>query len=288
MKNAARAKKHTVTAVTYAGLILLSLFFLFPFLFMFFKSVMGDLESYGTYGVHFFPQEWHFENYLKIFDADFLRYFRNTIIVVVCNIVFIPLAASVCAYGFARGSFRGKNFWFTVVLGTVMLPGAVTQVPVYILFRMFNLTGTLAPLIIPGIFGGGALNIFLTRQFIRSLPREMDEAATIDGAGKFTIFSRIILPLCKPILIYMVINTFMTCWRDFDSALVYIGNTSSSSEWHTLALGIYYKFMISGTNDVYPNLQMATGVVTVLPVAVLFLIFQRQLIDGVVMTGTKE
>ena len=155
MKNAARVKKHAVTAVTYAGLILLSLFFLFPFLFMFFKSVMGDLESYGTYGVHFFPQEWHFENYLKIFDADFIRYFRNTMIVVVCNIVLIPLAASVCAYGFARGSFRGKNFWFTVVLGTVMLPGAVTQVPVYILFRMFNLTGTLAPLIIPSIFGGG-------------------------------------------------------------------------------------------------------------------------------------
>ena len=249
---------------------------------------MGDLESYGTYGIHFFPKEWHIENYLKVFSVDFLRYFRNTLIVVVCNIIFVPLAACLCAYGFARGRFKTKGFWFTLVLSTIMLPGAVTQVPVYVLFKQMGLTGTLAPLIVPGIFGGGALNIFLARQFIRSLPKEMDEAATIDGAGKLTIFLRIIFPLLKPIVIYIVINTFMTCWRDFDSALVYIGNTSSSRKWQTLALGIYYKFLISGTSAVYPNIQMATGVITVIPIAVLFLVFQRQLIDGVVMTGLKD
>ena len=123
---------------------------------------------------------------------------------------------------------------------------------------------------------------------MRSIPKEMDEAATIDGAGKFTIFWRIVFPLLKPIVIYIVINTFMSNWRDFDSALVYIGNTFSSKKWQTLALGIYYKFLIRGTTDIYPNVQMATGVITVLPIAVLFLVFQRQLIEGVVMTGLKD
>lgn len=287
--NRARGLKLVKKGLTYCLLCLLALFFLFPFLFMFFKSVMGDLESYGSMGVHFFPQEWHFlKNYGAVFDVEFLRYFRNTLIVVVCNMVIIPLAACLCGYGFARGKFKSKGFWFTVALSTIMLPGAVTQVPVYVMFRRFGLTGTLAPLIVPGIFGGGALNIFLARQFVRSIPKEMDEAATIDGAGKFTIFWRIVFPLLKPIVIYIVINTFMSNWRDFDSALVYIGNTFSSKKWQTLALGIYYKFLIRGTTDIYPNVQMATGVITVLPIAVLFLVFQRQLIEGVVMTGLKD
>lgn len=283
-----KVRKTVGIVLTYAFLSLLALFFLFPFLFMFFKSVMGDLESYGTMGIHFFPREWHFENYLKVFDTDFLRYFRNTLIVVVCNVIIIPVAACLCGYGFARGRFRSKGFWFMLVLATIMLPGAVTQVPVYVMFRQMGLTGTIAPLIIPGIFGGGALNIFLARQFVRSIPKEMDEAATIDGAGKFTVFWRIVFPLLKPIVVYIVINTFMTNWRDFDTALVYIGNTTSSRQWQTLALGIYYKFLIRGSTDVYPNVQMATGVITVLPIAVLFLVFQRQLIEGVVMTGLKD
>lgn len=274
-------------AVLYLVLVVFGLFFLFPFVFMFFKSVMSDLESVGMPYVRFFPTEWHFENYAKVFDADFIRYFRNTLIVVVCNMIGVPLAACLCAYGFARGHFRGKNVCFMFVLSTIMLPAAVTQVPVFILFRMFNMTGTLLPLIIPNLFGGGALNIFLARQFIRSLPKELDEAAVMDGAGRLRIFFSVIIPLVKPIIIYIMVNTFMSCWRDFDAALVYIGNTASSREWQTLALGIYYKFLIRGTTDVYPNLQMATGVIMVIPVAVLFLIFQRQLIDGVVLTGIK-
>lgn len=283
----AKAVRIVKKAVIYAVLIFFSLFFLFPFAFMFFKSVMGDLESVGMPYVRFLPSEWHFENYASVFDASFLRFFRNTMIVVVCNMIGVPLAACLCAYGFARGRFRGKNFWFLMVLATVMLPGAVTQVPIYILFKSLGMTGTLLPLIVPNLFGGGALNIFLVRQFVRSLPKELDEAAVIDGASRPRIFFTVILPLLKPIIIYIMVNTFMTSWRDFDSALVYIGNTASSREWQTLALGIYYKYLIRGSTDVYPNLQMATGVIMVLPVAVLFLIFQRQLIDGVVLSGVK-
>ena len=283
----AKAVRIVKKAVIYAVLIFFSLFFLFPFAFMFFKSVMGDLESVGMPYVRFLPSEWHFENYASVFDASFLRFFRNTMIVVVCNMIGVPLAACLCAYGFARGRFRGKNFWFLMVLATVMLPGAVTQVPIYILFKSLGMTGTLLPLIVPNLFGGGALNIFLVRQFVRSLPKELDEAAVIDGASRPRIFFTVLLPLLKPIIIYIMVNTFMTSWRDFDSALVYIGNTASSREWQTLALGIYYKYLIRGSTDVYPNLQMATGVIMVLPVAVLFLIFQRQLIDGVVLSGVK-
>ncbi|WP_251547913.1 carbohydrate ABC transporter permease [Pumilibacter intestinalis] len=272
----------------YAVLVLFSMFFLFPFAFMFFKSVMGNLESAGSPYVRFLPEgAWHFSNYARVFDSSFLRYFRNTLIVIAFNIVGVPLAACFVAFGFARGKFKTKNFWFAVVLGTIMLPGVVTQVPVYIMFKKFGLTGTLAPLIIPNFFGGGALNIFLARQFIRGISKEIDEAARIDGASRLRIFFGIIFPLLKPIIIYIVINTFISCWRDFDSALVFIGDTRASRQWQTLALGIYYKFLIRGTEDVYPNMQMATGVIMVLPVAALFLVFQRRLIEGVVMTGIK-
>lgn len=212
----------------YAVLVLFSMFFLFPFAFMFFKSVMGNLESAGSPYVRFLPEgAWHFSNYARVFDSSFLRYFRNTLIVIAFNIVGVPLAACFVAFGFARGKFKTKNFWFAVVLGTIMLPGVVTQVPVYIMFKKFGLTGTLAPLIIPNFFGGGALNIFLARQFIRGISKEIDEAARIDGASRLRCIFKITLPLIKNIVILMFIMSIGNIFKgDFGMIYPFIGDNA--------------------------------------------------------------
>lgn len=287
MTNQAKVKKNVQKTLIYVLLVLLAAFFLFPVVFMLFKSVMSPQESIGTPYVKFFPSSWHFENFAKVFDSEIVRMFFNTIILIVCNVTGTILSACCCAYGFARGKFKSKGFWFAVMLSTIMLPAMVTQVPLYVLFSQLKMTGTLLPLIVPSFFGGGALNIFLTYQFVRGISKELDEAAVIDGANRFYIFIRIILPLLKPIIIYILINVVINCWREFDSALIYIGNTAKSKQWQPLALGIYFKFLISGSEDSYPCYQMATGVLMTAPMAILFFIFQGQLIDGIQMGAVK-
>ncbi len=271
--------------LVYTILTVLALFFLFPFLFMFFKSVMNPNNSAGR--TLFFPTDgWHFENYGHIFSNGIFKQLLNTLIVMAINGVAVPFASCLCAYGFARGKFKSKEIWFTLVLATMMLPSMVTQVPLYVLFNKINLVGTYWPLIIPSIFGGGALNIFLARQFIRGVPKEMDEAATIDGANRLYIFVRIIFPMLKSIIIYILINTLINNWRDFEGALVYIG--ADGTDYQTLALGVFLNFSDNSSPLNKPAYLMATGVFMVVPMAILFLIFQKQLIDGVAMTGMKE
>ncbi|MBQ9118073.1 MAG: carbohydrate ABC transporter permease [Clostridia bacterium] len=293
--NNPKARKIIDTAALYTLLVHLAAFFLFPFLYMVFKSfmsqseAMGQINPDGTGGAVFMPSIWHAENYAVLFGGkiDILTGLWNTLCVIVIGTVGTVVSSCMCAYGFARGEFRGKGFWFTFMMATVMLPAMVTQVPLYILFdQVLHITNTWIPLVIGAFFGGGALNIFLANQFVRGISRELDEAAKIDGAGKMRIFFQIILPLLKPIMIYMAVNCIMGYWRDFDTALIYIGNTYE--EWHTLALSVYYQTTISGGQYSYPQYQMAAGVIMTIPMAIVFLVFQRQLVDGVSMTGGKE
>ena len=284
IKRRAKVRKIIKNTAIYAALTVNAAFFMFLYFFMFFKSVMGNSESLGNPMIRFFPTVWNFSNYRYVFDAAFLRYTLNTLLVAAVTMIGVPLACSLCAFGFSRcGKFRGREFWFAATLATMMLPGVVVQVPLYVLFKNLGMIGNLSPLIIPPLFGGGAGNIFLMRQFMRTLPKELDEAAYIDGANKLAIYFRIILPLCIPIIIFVMVGCFTTAWNDFTSALLYV----RQERWYTLAQGIYFKFMVSGSEFAFPNIKMATGVVMVIPVALLFFIFQKQLINGVVMTGVK-
>ena len=284
VRKRAKARSNAKKALLYIVLTIFAAFFMFLFFFMFFKSVMGDSESLGNPMVKLFPTKWYFKNYVQVFDQTFLRYLGNTLLVVAVTVIGVPLASSLCAFGFSRcGEFRGRNFWFGATLATMMLPGVVVQVPLYVLFRKLGMVGNLSPLIVPALFGGGAANIFLMRQFMRTLPKELDEAAHIDGASKLTIYFRVVLPLCVPIIIFVMVGTFTLGWNDFTSALLYV----HKEKWYTLALGIYNKFMVSGSQYAFPNIKMATGVVMTIPVAIVFLVFQKQLIDGVVTSGIK-
>ena len=276
-----RAKEITCKTVNYFFLVLVSLFFLFPFFFMLFKAMMGDAESIGNPTVRFLPSVWHFEYFAEALDAEILSYLKNTLIVVLCNCISVPLSSALCAYGFARLKFKTRDFWFFATLATMMLPASVTQVPLYALFYKLGMIGNISSLIIPNLFGGGAMNIFLMRQFMRTVPVALDEAAIIDGASRFRIFWNIMLPACVPILIFTMINAFLGSWNDFTSPLIYANRPSS----YTLALGIYQKFLNS--SKVFSNIKMATGVLMSITPIIVFLIMQKQLINGVVTTGVK-
>ena len=221
-----------------------------------------------------------------MFNAEYLRYLLNTIFVCVMNIAGICIASSICAYGLAKGRFKGKNVIFAVIMATVLLPGTITSIPLYIIYTKLNWTGTLLPLWAPVWFGGGAMNIFLVRQFMKGIPKSYSEAAILDGAGSFKIYYSIILPLVRPILVYLAVTTFFGCWNDYTAALMYVAD--AKEKW-TLALALYKDFGVkqSTTNNNLVNSQMAVGVLMMVPCVVLFAFFQKELMEGVAAIGIK-
>lgn len=282
-KKVAKVKKNVKISVSYVFLGVLLIFFLFPFFFMFFKSFMGNEESYSL-PVRFLPSEWTIISYKTILDVTLLQYFKNTLFVIIFNGIAVPLSAALCAYGFTRVKFQGSEALFAVVLATIMLPSIVIQIPLYVIFNAFGWIGTLYPLTLPNIFGGGAVNIFLIRQFMRGIPKDIENSAKMDGANSWTIFWRIIFPLCMPIITFIIVNTFLGTWNDFMGPLIYLAGNPES---YTLAIGIYYKFMGGLSMSNYPNQQMAIGVLMVIPPSIIFFVFQRQLIEGVTFGGLK-
>lgn len=285
MRIAAKKHKNIVSkTIVIIALVALSVIFMLPFLYMFFMSFMTNLESVGNPETVFFPQgAWQFSNYSKAFDGSFLTYLKNTIIIISVNLVAVPLASSFCAFGFCRCKFKGKEICFGIVLSTMMLPAVAVQIPLYVTYVKIGWINTLLPFIIPAMFGGGAMNIFLARQFMRGIPSSLHEAATLDGASPFRVYFKIYLPLCMPILIFIMIGVFNGTWNDFMGPLMYL----RKPETYTLALGVFMKYAGRLNENSFPNVQMATGVLMIIPSAVIFFIFQNQLIDGVSVGGVK-
>lgn len=211
----------------------------------------------------------------------FPRFFLNTVIIVVLTVLGATLSAALCAYGFARIRFRGREPLFILLLATMMIPGQVTMIPVYILFKELHWINTYLPLIVPAWFGGGAFSIFLLRQFFQGIPHEMEEAARMDGCGPLSTWWRIILPLSLPALATVGIFTFMGAWNDFMGPLIYINDT----EKYTLALGLNLFKGQYGTDT--PQLMMAATLVVLIPVLLLFFFAQKQFIQGIVISGVK-
>ena len=268
--------------VIYFFMVAMLVFSLFPYYYMINISLMPSLESNDL--PHFWPQELSLEGYRYALNAELLRYLRNTIYVVVFNCIATPLSASLCAYGFTKIKFQGREVLFGIVLATMMLPAIVVQIPLFVIFTKLGWINTLNPITIPSLFGGGATNIFLLRQFMKGVPNDLLNAAKIDGAGSFRIYWNIMVPLCLPILIYVTVQTFLGVWNDFMGPLLYL----KSPENYTLAIGIYQRFMGSLSSiENYPNVRMAIGVLMSVPPAIIFFIFQKQLIEGVTMSGLK-
>ncbi|RYG34341.1 carbohydrate ABC transporter permease, partial [bacterium] len=206
-----------------------------------------------------------------------LRSLLNTLIIAGLSVAGTVLSSSLVAYGFARLRWPGRDWIFGLLLATMMLPDAVTMMPRFLTFRSLGWIDTLNPLWVPSFFAS-AFNVFLLRQFFMGIPREMDDAAKIDGCGPFTTWWRVMLPLVKPALAAVAVMTFLGSWRDFMGPLIYI----SSPEKMPLS---YVLQLYNSAHGGEPGLLMAATTLVVLPVVVLFFFTQRYFVEGVALTG---
>ena len=213
-------------------------------------------------------------------DVSFFTFLANTLIVCVLGVIGTVLSNAIIAYGFARLRWRGRDAFFAVTLATMMIPYPVLMVPLFDLFQQLGWIGTLLPLWVPFCFGN-AFNIFLMRQFFRTIPNELSEAARIDGCSEWRIFWQIILPLCKPVLAVAALFHFLYAWNDFLGPLIYL------TRKHTFTLGLALQNYQTTHGGVQWHFLMAASAVTILPVVVLFFFTQKTFIRGIATTGSK-
>ena len=274
------AKKILFAAVRYILLLVFAIFFIFPYFYMLTRSLMS-LSEVNSPDFILFPSKLHFENYKIV--ADYLPILKNTLLIIVINGFFIPVTGAMIAFPFARYRFKGKNIMFSCLMATVMLPGSVTTIPLYVLYSKLGLLDTLASQWVGAFFGGSALQIFLIVQFMRGIPKELDNAAYLDGANKVIVFTRIMLPLCFNILVYTSIGVVLAKWNDFTGPLVYLRSKNN----YTMAVAFYYEFSQNGVNALFINYKMAmTTFMTLVPM-LLFFIFQKTMIGGIKVGGLK-
>ena len=263
--------------MVYALLLGLSIVFLLPFFWMVSTSLKHEQDVFA-YPPSFIPNSFRWENYVDGWTLlPFNTFLRNSVIVTTANVVGNLISCSLVAYGFARLRGRGKNFLFLLLLATIMIPREVTIVPRFLLFSELGLVNTLWPLILPAWFGFPFF-IFLLRQFFMTIPRDLDDAARIDGASHLRILWDVILPLSRPALATVAIFAFIGNWTNLLDPLIYIRST----ELYTLALGLN---LFRGQNFTQFNMLMAVSILTLIPVLLVFFFAQRIFVRGVTLTG---
>ncbi|HOU12653.1 MAG TPA: carbohydrate ABC transporter permease [Anaerolineae bacterium] len=254
-----------------------------PFLWLLTSSLKTQLAVF-RYPPQWIPIPPRFQNYVEAWTTrPFGVYLRNTFMILVLNEIAIVGTSALCAYGFARIEFPGKNFWFGVVLSTMMLPGIVLMIPTFVIFSRLHWVNTYYPLIIPAFFGGGAFNIFLLRQFFRTLPEELTDAARIDGCSEFGIFWRIMMPLAKPALATVAVFTFIGTWNDYMGPLLYL---SKDPNKYTVALGLA-TFRSAFLGRTRWDLLMAASTMMIMPIIIIYFLAQRYFIQGIAVSGLK-
>jgi multiple sugar transport system permease protein len=276
----ARRALFLVTVLKYALLLLFSAFFIVPWIWMISTSLKNPQEL-ALWPPVWIPNPIRWDNYVLAFQqAPFLRYTLNTLTIAVPAVIGAVISNSLVAYGFARIQWPGRNIVFALVLATLMLPGFVTFIPLYITFRKLNWINTYLPLIVPS-FLGNAFFIFLLRQFFLRLPEELSDAARVDGASEWTIFSRIMLPLARPAIAVVALFQFIGSWNDYFGPLIYLSDKSK----YTISLGIANMQSSYG----FSNFAwiMAATTMSVIPIIVLFFFAQRTFIEGIALTGLK-
>ncbi len=260
--------------------LVIACYFLFPFLWM----VSTSLKTLGqtfTYPPEWIPRPVRLENYWEAWQeyAPFNLYLKNTVVITGLAVIGTVLSSSLVAFSFGRLRWPGRDGLFLILLSTMMLPYQVTLIPQFVLYTKLDWVDTYLPLIVPTFFGN-PFCIFLLRQFIMSVPLELDEAARIDGCSNFMIYYKIILPLCKPALASAAVFTFMANWNDFMAPLIYLRTESK----FTLQLGM---LIFRSQSEVYWNHLMAVSVLALAPCLVIFFLVQRWFIEGIALTGIK-
>jgi len=260
-------------------LLIFAVFMVLPFVWMFSTSLRLPIESF-TLPPQWIPQKVTFENYTRVFTlVPFFDFFWNSLFVASVTTAGQLLTCSLAAYSFARLHFPGKNFVFILLMSSLMVPGYMTIVPVFAIIRFLNLADTLWALIFPALTS--AFGIFLLRQFFMTIPLDLEDAARIDGANPFQIYTHVMLPLGMPALSVLAIFTFNGNWNDFFRPLIFLKTWTK----FTLPLGLVTLRGVEGTGSV--SVVMAGVTLSVIPVLIIFLIAQRYLIEGITLTGLK-
>jgi multiple sugar transport system permease protein len=266
----------------YAILVALSGFILLPVSWMLTAALKPDLQPVYTVDPEWFPTEfWQWSNFARVVTEElpFLRYTINTSLIVVGNVLGILLSCSLVAFAFARLRFRGSKVLFYIVIVTMLIPWQALMVPQFLMFFKIGWYGTYLPLIVPA-FGGSAFFIFLIRQYMRTIPRDLDDAARVDGLNTWQIYWRIILPLSTPVLTVCAVFTFLWNWNNLLGPLIYL----DSEEKFTVAIGLANLVTRSGTPW---NLTMAANLLSMIPPVIVYFFVQKKLIGGIASVGLK-
>ncbi len=280
-KSMTQAKKRG-TFIYHAFMLVMSVAMLYPLLWMIASSFKPNSEIFATV-TSLIPTTFTLENYVvgwKGFAGiGFISFFKNSLLVAGLATIGSVFAAATVAFGLARLKFPGRQVWFVAMIVTMMLPGQVMMIPRFVLFNKLGWVGTYLPMTVPSFFGG-AFNIFLVMQFIRGVPRDMDEAARIDGCSWYGIFGRIIIPLIVPALVTVAVLTFIGSWEDFMGSLLYLNKPQLYTAAYALKLFSDASFTDFGAT-------FAMSAVSLIPVMTLFFFFQKNLVEGISMQGIK-
>ncbi|MGE5572254.1 MAG: carbohydrate ABC transporter permease [Bacteroidota bacterium] len=277
-----RVRRAAARAISYAVVIAGALVLLVPFFWMVSSSLkeLKDVFAYPPVWLPI-PPQWH--NYLDAWRAvPFGRYLANTVFVTVLGMFAEITSCTLVAYGFARYSFPGRNALFLILLSTMMLPYHVTLIPTYMIWRNLKLLDTFDPLVLPAWTAWGPFYVFLLRQFFLGVPRDLEEAARIDGANVLKTFAHVMLPQIKPALLAVAVFAFRGYWNNFLGPLIYLNNMNK----YTLTLGMY--LFMGGVNEAPQwHWLMAMSTVLAVPMLVTFFLAQRYFIEGISLTGLK-
>lgn len=280
---AARPRYWAGRLLLHTALIAGALVMIYPLLWMISSSLKPESIIFTDLSI--WPRGVTFSNYVEGWTSSIVPfgvYFFNSFIVSAGSIVGNLIACSLAAYAFARIEFRFKWLWFAIMLGTIMLPFHVLVIPQYILFQNLGWLDTYLPLLVPKFIGGEAFFIFLMVQFIRTIPKELDQAAMVDGCGFIGIYWRIILPLLTPAIVTTAIFTFIWTWNDFFSHLIYLNDVTK----YTVPLGLRQFFGGLGGESNWGDM-FAMTTLSLVPVIVVFVAFQKLLIEGISTSGLK-
>ena len=278
-----KTKRQFNTICYHTFVLLFGFIMVYPVLWMISGSLKNNSEILNG-GLNLIPPNWRFENFAIGFKGfggvGFATFFKNSFVITLIATAATVISSACVAYAFSRIQFRGRKFWFMAMLSPMMIPGQIILIPQYLIYHRLNLVGTIVPLVLPHFFGQ-AFFIYQMMQFTAGIPTSLDEAATIDGCSKYSIFTRIILPLLKPAVVTTVIIQFYWKWDDFMGPLIYLGKPQS----YTVSVAIKFFADSSSTSDYGAMFAMST--LSLLPVFLIFLFFNKYLVEGISTSGLK-
>ncbi|TGQ45798.1 MULTISPECIES: carbohydrate ABC transporter permease [unclassified Mesorhizobium] len=276
-------RSRLLSIAIHTALIAASIVMLYPLIWMLAGSVKDQNEIFGTASL--VPSHFDFSSYIRGWEGtqvSFGKFFWNSLVIAVLSVIGNVMSCSLAAFAFARLKFWGRNFWFALMLGTLMLPYHVTLIPQYILFLELGWVKTFLPLVVPKFLAVDAFFIFLMVQFFRGIPRELDEAAMMDGCSAWRIYWKVMLPLSLPVLATAAIFSFLWTWDDFFGPLIYLSDINT----YTVQLGLRSFVDSTGSSDWSGLFAMSS--LSLVPVFLIFLFFQRLLIEGIATAGLKR